>query len=185
MSEVKNEIKEEIEISIFDSMMDELVNSNELEKKGFTVLIYGQGSQSRHFYRQLRYNQDIELYWTGWSLPKALWFLSFIPGQAGLLKIINLKKTKEIYDSVGVMSLCSLYFIPSDIVNEVITGVKRNKYKFDIRDLLKDKKEYFLMDVDFDYHGGEKDGEIFYRILQYGDDLSGNLKRILRIENAP
>lgn len=38
-------------------------------------------------------------------------------------------------------------------------------------------------DIDFDYHGGERDGDIFYWILTYGDEINDNLRKILRINS--
>ena len=177
------ELSEEIDIDRFDKMVSEVVSSKLLEQDGFSVFIYGQGCKPRSFYHELKYNPDVELFWTGFSGPKTLWFLSFIPGQAGLLKVNNLAKTQELYNEVGGLSFCSLFFFPTDKEEELINGIRKNHLKFSTKDWLKDVDSYFILDTDFDFHGGDRDGEIYYRFLRYGTGLNEELKEILtRIE---
>ena len=43
-------------------------------------------------------------------------------------------------------------------------------------DILENETNYFLLTVDFDYHGGDRDGEIYYRKLVIGNDLDEKIK---------
>jgi len=176
----QNKLSKEIDIPLFEQMMQELENSSELKKDGYSLLVHGQGSQTRSFYRRLNSNTDLELLWTGWSGPKILWILSFIPGQAGLLRIKNIKRTRKIFEEVGIHSLCGLYFVPEEKEKEIIEGIKQYGYKFDIYSIFKPTEEYFLLDIDFDYYGGTRDGEIYFMVLNYGNGLTDGLKNILR-----
>jgi hypothetical protein len=175
----------EIEVDDFDKMLVELVDSNELQKEGFALFVFGHGCQTKSFYKELKHNSDIELYWSGWSGPRWLWFLSFILGRAGLLRIKDVTKTKEIYAHVGALSYCELYFIPENRGIELIGHVKKGYWKFgkegQLDALFANENEYFLLGNDFDYYGGDRDGEVYNWRLRYGNNISDNLKRILKI----
>lgn len=163
--------------------MTELQNCEELKKPEFSVLIFGQGDQTRSFYRNLRKDNDVELFWTGWSGPNWMRIISFIPGQAGILKIKNLDRLKEIYENVGELSYCGLYYLPKKKATELIGSIKSNHWEFQtqkkIVDILKNTTDFFTLNTVFDYHAGEKDGELYNIDLNYGENLNENLKRIL------
>ena len=158
-------------------------NVSELRNPEFSIIIFGQGSQTRGFYRNLRNDSDIELFWTGWSGPKWVKIISFIPGQAGILQLKNIDRLKEIYEDVGALSYCGLYYLPKNKATELIKAVKSNYWDYQsqkkIIEILKGESDFFTLNTDFDYHGGEKDGEIFHIDINFGDKLNENIKRTL------
>jgi len=123
------------------------------------------------------------LFWTGWCGPKWMWIISFIPGQAGILELKNIDRLKEIYENVGELSYCGLYFLPKNKASELVSSVKSNIWKFQtqkkIMTILKGENNFFTLNTDFDYHGGERDGEIFHIDINFGDNLNENIKRVL------
>jgi hypothetical protein len=173
----------EIEVDLMENIIHELPNIDEIYNESFTVYIHGMGGQTRNFYRRLRQNKDVELLWSGWS-SKIWWtyIFSFIPGQAGLVKIINRKKLDQLYLDIGAMSLCGLYYLSRQKEQEIIDQVIKDPHGLNFLKILEKETNYFLLEVDFDYHGGDQDGKIFYRKLYLGDQLNENLKRILTKE---
>lgn len=157
--------------------MAEIIDSD------FSILIFGQGSQTRSFYRNLRNDSDVELFWTGWSGPKWMRIISFIPGQAGILEIKNIDRLKELYENVGELSYCGLYYLPKNKATELVKAIKSNHWEFQtqkkIVEILKEETDFFTLNTVFDYHGGERDGELYHIDLNYGENLNENIKRIL------
>ena len=175
------EIKEEINDSDYDLMMKELVESKKFEDDNYSVFIFGQGGQTRSFYYNLKQNNDVELIWTGFSGGKLLLPISFIPGQAGFLKVKNILMVKQLYDEVGAMSMCGLYYFRKEKEIEIINEVKKNKLNCNLDEILKNEDEYFLLDIDFDYNGNKKGNELLFRIIRYSENLNSQLKEILKL----
>ncbi|MDA9334800.1 YbjN domain-containing protein [Flavobacteriaceae bacterium] len=71
-----------------------------------------------------------------------------------------------------------LSFIPNEKVLTILNKVKEERTP-DVSEYLENENNYFLLTVDFDYHGDEKDGEIFYRELIIGDKLDSEIKQNL------
>ena len=89
-------ISTEIEVEKLDLLLSQLQEFIVVTKANSTILIFGQGSKTRVFYRRLREDSDITVHWTGWCGSRWSRIFSFIPGQAGLLEIQNLERTKEL-----------------------------------------------------------------------------------------
>lgn len=118
------------------------------------------------------------------DISKSWWtyFLSFIPGQAGLMKIHHRHQLDELYFDIGSHSMCGLYFIPNEMVTPILQKVKLDR-SIDFTNLFVNENNFFLLTVDFDYHGGNRDGELFYRELICGSSLDEQLKlALLRTE---
>ena len=172
-------INGEIETDLIESIIEELPNINDIHSTEHSLLIHGMGGQPRNFYRNLRTSTELELLWTGWS--SNVWWtylLSFIPGQAGLTKVLNRHNIDKHFMKIGAQSMCGLYFIPNELVNSVLEEVEK-KRTTDIEHLLNGYANFFTLTIDFDYHGGERDREIFYHELTLGDGLSNELERTL------
>jgi hypothetical protein len=173
----------EIEIEKHQKFLSELQDVPAIRNSDFSIIIFGQGSQTRSFYRNLKKDSDIKLFWTGWSGPKWMWFISFIPGQAGILELKNIDRLKEVYENVGERSYCGLYFLPKNKATELINSIMSNHWEFQthekFEEILKGETDFFTIDTDFDYHGGDRDGEIFHIDLNYGENLNEDIKQIL------
>ena len=78
-----------IEVNDYEQMLKEISATNVLNFEKHDLLIFGSGGQDRKCCSELKTNPKYELLWSGWSGPKWTKFLSFIPGQAGLVKILD------------------------------------------------------------------------------------------------
>jgi hypothetical protein len=174
-----DKIDGEIAADLMESIIKALPNLTAIHSTDHSILIHGMGGQPRRFYNDLRQNNSVDLLWTGWS--SNVWWtylLSFIPGQAGLTKILDRTKLDYLYLDIGTQSMCGLYFIPNDKVKSVLEKIIKDRTP-DIEDILETETNYFLLTVDFDFHGGDKDGEIYYRKLVIGNELDEKIKRTL------
>ena len=179
MTTTTDKIDGEIAVDLMESIIKALSNLTAMHSSDHSILIHGMGGQPRSFYNELRHNKSVELLWTGWS--SNVWWtylLSFIPRQAGLAKILDRTKLANLYLAIGGQSMCGLYFIPNDKVKRVLDKIIEDKTP-NIEDILEDEANYFLLTVDFGYHGGDNGGEIYYRKLVVGNDLDEKIKRTL------
>lgn len=175
-----DKISGEIGVDLMEEIIKTLPKLKAIHLTDHSILIHGMGGQTRRFYRTLRLNKAIELLWTGWS--SNVWWtylLSFIPGQAGLTKVLDRQQLDNLYLDIGAQSMCGLYFIPNEKMTSVLDKIQKEKTP-NISYLFDNEKDYFLLTVDFDYHGGDKDGEIFYRELVIGDNLDAEVKQTLK-----
>ena len=170
----------EIEFEKIDVILDKLTDYSQTNDK-YEVLIYGQGSQPKSFYRKLKIEKDIELLWTGWSGPTWTLIFSFIPGQSGLIRLKNKKRLKEFYNDIGAQSFCALCFVDKDSEAEIIEWVTK-KNKREIHELIENSENNFMLDIDFDYHGGQRDGEVVYKIAYVGQKVDPTIVKLLSEE---
>lgn len=170
----------EINNDTVDTILDKLTDYS-LTSDKYQVLIYGQGSQPRSFYRKLKSERDIELLWTGWSGSPWTLIFSFIPGQSGLVRLRNRKRLKEFYNEIGAQSFCSLCFVDKDAESEIIKCVTE-KDEREIHELIESSENNFMIDIDFDYHGGQRDGEVVYKIAYVGQKVDPTIVKLLSDE---
>jgi hypothetical protein len=171
-----DKIDGEIAVELMEDIIEALPNLTAIYSKDHTILIHGMGGKPRSFYNNLRKNKSVELLWTGWS--SNVWWtyiLSFIPGEEGLTKVLDRTQLDNLYLNIGGQSMCGLYFIPNDKAQNVLEKITKDRTP-EIEGILENETNYFLLTVDFDYHGGERDGEIYYRMLVVGKDLDEKIK---------
>lgn len=94
---------------------------------------------------------------------------------------MGLIRLGKLYLHMGAQSMCGLYFIPNDKVLPVLEKVKKDRNP-DIADIIVTENNFFLLTVDFDFHGWDRDGEIYYRQLFMGDNLDQEIKQTLERE---
>lgn len=182
MTTTTDKIFGEISVDIMENIIKTIPQQAAINNPDNAILIHGMGGQPRSFYRDLYYNTDVEILWTGWSTT--VWWtylLSFIPGQASLVKVINRNKLDSLYLDIGAQSMCGLYFVPNNKVDAILTDVKKTRGK-NIKDILENASNYFVLTIDFDFHGGDRDGEIYFRELITGDNIDADLKQSLTNE---
>ena len=176
---MNKKIDGEISADLKESIIKSLPKLNAIHSTDHSILINVMGGQTRSFFRNLQQKKEVEVLWTDW-IGKSWWsyIFSFIPGQAGLIKILDRTHLDILIKEIADMSYCGIYYIPNKKVEAVLMEVK-SKRNNDISKFFENEKNYFLLDIDFDYHGGEKDGEIFYRQLFIGDNLNPEIKDVL------
>ena len=172
----------EIEYDKIDAILDKLTDYATANDR-YQILIHGQGAQPRSFYNKLQMERDIDLIWTGWSGPKWTVIFSFIPGQSGLIRLKNKTRLKNLFYEIGEQSYCGLYFVDKKAEQEIIDIVTKKK-KGKISDLIEESVDNFMLDVYFDYHGGQRDGEVVYKITYTGQKVDTEIVNLLNVEKA-
>lgn len=168
----------EIDYDSVDVILDKLTDYS-LANEKYQVLIFGKGGQPRSFYRQLKLEKDIEVLWTGWSGPTWTLIFSFIPGQSGLVKLKNRKRLKEFYSGIGAQSFCGLYFVDKDTESKILSHVINGQREID--NLIENSEENFMIDMDLDDHGGQRDGEVVYKIAVVGRKVDPAIVALLSV----
>ncbi len=99
------------------------------------------------------------------------------------MELKNRNRIKELYEVIGELSYCGLYYLPKSTARELVNEIKSNFWKFQterkINKIIEKETDFFLIDTDFDYHGGERDGEIFHIDVNIGSGLNKKIINIL------
>lgn len=174
-----------VEVDAVEAVVRKLPEVAAFNNPDYIVLIHCMGGQTSGYFRNLWKNDEVKVLWHGW-FTRTWWtyFLWFIPGQAGLVKVLDRSKTYDWYEEIGGLSFCGLYFVPCELETKILDAIRNDKYRDLKPEIFRDEKNYFLLSVDFDMHGGERDGEIVYRELIAGDELDADMEALLKlIEN--
>ena len=173
-----DKIEGEIEIAVMENIIETLPQLKAIHDPSYSILIHGMGGQPRSFYRDIRQNNDVELLWTDW-IGKSWWsyIFSFIPGQAGLINVLSRSRLDKLYEEIGAMSYCGLYFIPKYKLNEILETVQMKDNH--IEEIMKGEPNYFLLEVDFDYFPKDKNAALFYRRVIMGENLDEKIRETL------
>jgi hypothetical protein len=176
--EFKGQMDIDVTIKKHEVFLSELQTVDSLKDDKFSLLIYGQGGQTKSFYNKLANDPDVTLCWTGCSGPKWMRILSFIPSQGGLLKVNNIGRIKKLYENVGQQSCCGLYFLPKNIASKIILAVRSSPFKFwkemKLSSFLEGETEFFILDTFFD-----TDEDFYHVELKYGEGLDPNIQNKL------
>lgn len=167
----------EIELANVDILLDKLTDYSQITDK-YQILIHGQGGQPTFFYRKLKVEKEIELIWTGWSGPRWSSIFSFIPGQSGLVRLKNKNRLKEFCSEIGALSFCTIYFVTKDLEGIIISQIISKREK-EILELVMKSDDNFMLSIDFDYHSGQLDGEVVYKIACLGQNVDSKIVKLL------
>jgi hypothetical protein len=118
-----------IEVKEYEQMVKAISNSNLIALEDFDLLLYGGGGRDKKFYLDLKGNTKCEVLWTGWSGPKWSSLFSFIPGQAGLIKVLEMNLFEELYYELAAHSVSDVIYVPKELTQEIVTEVKEKNNK--------------------------------------------------------
>ena len=62
--------------------------------------------------------------------------------------------------------------------SEIIERVTK-KDEREIHELIERSENNFMLDIDFDYHGGQRDGELVYKIAYVGQKVDPTIVKLL------
>ena len=156
----------EIEVSKLDDILSFLATSTGMDLENFDFLVYGGGGQTKKFYRDLAMDKEVEILWTGWPGPRWTSFLSFIPGQAGLVRLLKQTRLKSLFVDLAVLSASYLYYVPKSITRKISTDVAKAPYSHHPSKVLESEKQYLFMEVEMDDTITRKSKE--YYVFDYG-----------------
>jgi hypothetical protein len=168
----------EISVTKLESILEELSTPGKLNLNDYDLLIYGGGGQSKSFYNNLSKDPEIEILWTGWCGPKWTSFLSFIPGQAGLLKVLKQERLKPLYEELASHSVSDLYCVPKQLTAKILDAVHEYPTSHDPKKVLKNEISFLFMQCEMDQTVITNGQECYLFDVAMGPELSGDLKAL-------
>lgn len=143
-------IYKEIEVSKLDNILSFLAASAKLDLQNFDILIYGGGGQSKQFYRGLAMDNDVEILWTGWPGPRWTSFLSFIPGQAGLIRLLKQERLKTLYEELAALSASYLCYVPKPLTLGIKTDLEQSPFSHNPMKVLESQDDFLWIQAEMD-----------------------------------
>ncbi len=168
-----------IAVSEFELMLNEIVHAKALDLASCDLLVYGGGGMDNSFYRNLVKNKSYELLWTGWSGPKWSSIFSFIPGQAGLVKIDNPSELIELYLDLAAYSVSEIIYLPKILTEKVTTEIREKTWLANFEKFVKNEPNSFLLTSETDETINENGTEKYLYDYLIGDQLNSALKDII------
>ncbi|GAB3203573.1 hypothetical protein ABID22_002121 [Pontibacter aydingkolensis] len=168
-----------IEIKEYEKMLSEISLSESIDLNNYDLLLYGGGGQSKSFYRNLQQNSDYQVLWTGWAGPKWSSILSFIPGQAGLIKVVNQQAFKELYYKLAAYSVSEVLYVPKSLTLEIVDDVRKKNWKIKFEKFIDKASESFLLTSEADEAVDEKGKGMYFIDYCFGEKVSTVLKDIV------
>ncbi|MCB0632837.1 MAG: hypothetical protein R2824_05285 [Saprospiraceae bacterium] len=172
-----------IEVSDYELMLKEISNADSLNLESSDLLLYGSGGQDRGFYRNLKTNKNCELLWTGWSGPKWSSIFSFIPGQAGLVKILDKRAFEDLYYELAVHSVSDVIYIPKKLTEQVTIEVRKKTWRANFEKFINKEPNSFLLTSEADETINKNGKEMYFYDYFLGANLDGILKEIIERKN--
>ncbi|AHM59220.1 hypothetical protein D770_04765 [Flammeovirgaceae bacterium 311] len=166
----------EMEVSKFVQLLTELSQSPAIDLEKFDLLLYGGGGQDRKFYRDLRANSDVELLWSGWCASKWSSFLSFLPSQAGLIRVVKQAFLKPLFLELSAHSVSEVYYVPKSHTSLIFLEISHKRYRASVKDLLKNEDPRFTLQAETDDTIEREDGAYYFFDYEFSSALPDELK---------
>jgi hypothetical protein len=168
----------EIPVTKLESILEALSAPGTLNLYDYDLLVYGGGGQSRSYYNNLRNDTEVEILWTGWCGPKWTSFLSFIPGQAGLVKVLKPTRLKPLFEDLASHSVSDLYYVPKQLTAKILNAVREYPTSHDPKKVLKNEISFLFMQCEMDQTVITNNQECYLFDVAMGPDLSGDLNAL-------
>jgi hypothetical protein len=168
-----------IEVKQYEEMLKAIGRSNLIAFENFELLLYGGGGQDKKFYSDLRQNTKCEVLWTGWSGPKWSSIFSFIPGQAGLIKVLDMNVFEELYYELAAHSVSDVIYVPKELSQEIIADVKEKTWRANFESFVKRVPNSFVLTSEADETVEENGKEMYFYDYAFGSELSHLLRDII------
>jgi hypothetical protein len=169
----------EISVTKIESILEALSTPGKLNLNDYDLLLYGGGGQSKSFYNNLSEDPEIEILWTGWCGPKWTSFLSFIPGQAGLLKVLNQGRLKTLYEDLASHSVSDLYYVPKALTEEIKQSVVSAPSSHDSKKILQNAASFIYIQCEMDETVISNGDECYLFDVAIGQELPDEIKTLL------
>jgi hypothetical protein len=161
-----------IEVKEYEEMLTAIASSNLIALENFDLLLYGGGGQGKKLYSELRRNTKCEVLWTGWSGPKWSSIFSFIPGQAGLIKVLDMNIFRKLYYELATHSVSDVIYVPKESTREIIEEVKEKTWRANFQSFIKRTPNSFLLTSEADETVRENGKEMYFYDYAFGYQLS-------------
>ncbi len=175
----------EISVTKLESILEELSTPGRLKLNDYDydydLLLYGGGGQSKAFYSNLTKDPEVEILWTGWCGPKWSSFLSFIPGQAGLLKVLKQDRLKTLYEDLASHSVSDLYYVPKALTETIKQAVMSAPSSHDSKKILENEMSFIYIQCEMDETVLRNGEECYLFDITIGSKLQDSLKSLLSV----
>jgi hypothetical protein len=166
----------EIPVADMHLMLQSLSTAGVLDLAGYDLLVYGGGGQSKAYYHELRNDPEVEILWTGWSGSKWTSFLSFIPGEAGLVKVLNESRLKSLFEDMASHSVSDLYYVPKELTEKIKQEVVSRPSSHCAEKILENETSFLYLQAEMDKTVITNGEECYLFDIAIGSNLPHDLK---------
>ena len=167
-----------IEVNDYEEMLREISTSIEIDLDNYSLLIFGSG-QNKKFFSELKSNPNYEVLWSGWFGPKWTRIFSFIPGQAGLVRVLKQEAFYELYHEMAAYSVSDVIYIEKAFMEELVNQVKTNAWRVNFESFTKKDTRAFVLTSEANDSITKNGKEMFYYNYEFGFDLNQLIKDII------
>lgn len=164
-----------------ESILTALSIPGTLDLNAYDLLVYGGGGQSRSYYNNLNKDPEVEILWTGWSGSKWTSFLSFIPGQAGLLKVFKQSRLKPLYEELASHSVSDLYYVPKALTEKIKQAVISGPSSHDSKMILRNERDFFYLQSEMDQTAIINGEACYFFDIAIGQKLPEEVKAVFSV----
>ncbi|HYF68773.1 MAG TPA: hypothetical protein VD884_11600 [Ohtaekwangia sp.] len=172
----------EIPVTKLESILEALSAPGTLNLHDYDLLVYGGGGQSRSYFNNLSNDTEVEILWTGWCGPKWTSFLSFIPGQAGLVKLLKPTRLKPLFEDLASHSVSDLYYVPKALTERIKQAVISGPSSHDFKKILESEMSFLYLQCEMDETVMRNDEECYLFDIAIGQKLPDNVKALFSID---
>jgi hypothetical protein len=166
----------EIPVAEMELILQTLSTPDVLDLTDYDLLVYGGGGQSKSYYKALRNDPEVEILWTGWSGGKWTSLLSFIPGEAGLVKVLNQNRLKSLFEDLASHSVSDLYYVPKELTEKIKGAVISRPSSHRAEKILENETRFFYLQAELDETVITNGKECYLFDIVVGADLPQDLK---------
>jgi hypothetical protein len=167
-----------ISVTKLESILKALSTPGTLDLNDYDLLVYGGGGQSRSYYDNLSNDPEVEILWTGWCGPKWTSFLSFIPGQAGLVKVLKQRRLEPLYEELASHSVSDLYYVPRELTERIKQAVIRGPSSHNSKKILENEMSFLYLQSEMDQTVISNGEECYFFDIAIGPKLPDEVKAL-------
>lgn len=172
----------EISVTKLESILKALSTPGVLNVNDYDLLVYGGGGQSKSYYSNLSNDTEVEILWTGWCGPKWTSFLSFIPGQAGLIKVLKPSRLKSLFEDLASHSVSDLYYVPKALTERIKQVVISGPSSHNSKKILENEMGFLYLQSEMDETVIRNDEECYLFDIAIGPKLPDDVKALFSID---
>jgi hypothetical protein len=166
----------EIPVEDLELMLQTLSTSGIINLTDYDLLVYGGGGQSKSYYKDLSNDPEVEILWTGWCGAKWMSFLSFIPGEAGLVKVLNQSRLKSLFEDLASHSVSALYYVPKELTEKIKQAAISRPSSYRAEKILENETSFFYLQAEMDETVLTNGRECYLFDIAVGSNLPHDLK---------
>lgn len=148
----------EVELAKFNRILERLSDSSMIDLSSFDLIIHGRG-KDQEFYSRLGKDEGVEVLRSGSTFGKWAKLLSFIPSQAGVIRILDPSRLKPLFEDLGSLNMSEIFYIPRELTDRIVEKIFHRDEK--VLDALDDYNEYLYLKAKMDDYV-QHDSDCYY-----------------------